>query len=88
MVLFEDFKNADIENDALIEKQKLTIETLEKRAETLEDRIAEDKVAYGQLNDNLSIAKAKKTGFIVGGIACPIFGFASWLTGGYKRREK
>ena len=55
MVLFEDFKNADIENDALIEKQKLTIETLEKRAETLEDRIAEDKVAYGQLNDNLSI---------------------------------
>ena len=88
MVLFDEFKNADIENDALIDKQKLTIDYLEKRAETLEDRIADGEIAVDKLNDNLSTAKAKKAGFIAGGCACPIFGFVSWLSGGYKRREK
>ena len=88
MVLFEEFMNADIANDALIDKQELRIETLETRAETLEDRIAEEEIAYSKLNTNLSNAKATRDGFIVGGCACPIFGFCSWLSGGYKRREK
>ena len=88
MVLFEEFMNADIANDALIEKQELRIETLETRAETLEDRIAQEEIAYSKLNTNLSNAKARKTAYIVGGCAVPIFGFVSWLSGGYKRREK
>ena len=88
MVLFDDFMKADIENDALIDKQELTIETLEKRADTLEDRIADGEIAAGKLNENLSKAKARKTAAIVGGCACPFFGLCSWLSGGYKRREK
>merc|ERR1711860_272331 len=39
-------------------------------------------------NTNLSNAKARKTAYIVGGCAVPTFGFVSWLSGGYKRREK
>ena len=87
-VLFEDFMKQDNENNVVKYNKKIYIESLEKKAKSLEDRIANNKYDYSKANQHLSQVKAKRDGFRVGGGAVPIFGLCMWVSGGYKKLDR
>ena len=89
VVLFEDFMKQDIENDVVIDQTEIEIESLEKRAKSLEDRIANDEYAYSKANQHLSQAKARRTATQVRHtVVFPPFGLVMWLSGGYKNLDR
>ena len=88
VVLFKDFMKQDNENDVVINRQNIYIESLDKRAKSLEDRIASNEYDYSKANQHLSQAKAKRDGFTAGGFAVPLFGLITWVSGGYKKLDR
>jgi hypothetical protein len=76
VVLFEDFMKQDIENDVVIDRQEIYIESLEKRAKSLGDQIASNEYAYSKANQYLSQMKGQlisKCPFVVIHTACILF---------------
>ena len=88
VTIFDDLMKADIQNDLVIEQQELQIDYYEKQAKQLEKRIEGQEYQYEKHRKKLRQSKAKRDGFIAAGCAIPIFGFCSWLSGGYKRRKQ
>ena len=53
VVIFEDFMKQDIENDVLIDRLEVFIDSLDKRANSLDARIANNEYAYSRADQHL-----------------------------------